>query len=382
MKVSISVGGRFHAFDLASVLEKNGVLLELVTSYPAFTARPFGIPSGKVKSVLIKELIERASRKFLKREFPKPVTAWLFDRIASFRLSKKADIYIIWSSYALYSFRRIRKKNPEAILILERGSSHIAVQNQLLLKAGVRRPVYPSVIRKETQEYHMADFIALPGVFSRRTFIEMGVSEQKLQVNPYGVDLSKFPMKAGTEKTEVFTVGYVGSLSGRKNIRGLIEACRQLVSGGRKLRLLLVGGVDPATFEKQELAGLPWVEYPGPQPQNDLFRFYHQMDVFVLNSVEDGFGMVILQALSCGVPVIGTVNTGAPDVIREGENGFVIPAEESQCLAEKLRFLYDHPQILPDMRKNARKSVETGFSWNEYGIRYLNFLAGIKKIES
>lgn len=380
MKVSISVGGRFHAFDLASVLERNGFLHELITSYPAFTAKPFGIPSGKIKSILIKELIERFFRNFFMVEFPKSVTSWLYDRIASFRFSHDADIYIIWSSYADYSFTRIRKNNPSAILILERGSSHIAVQNRLLLKAGVWHPVSLPVIKKETKEYTMADYIALPGIFSKRTFLEEGIPDEKLLVNPYGVDLSQFPYKPKDQEQQVFTVGYVGSLSARKNVMGLIQACQKLVADGRQLRLLLIGGLERATFDKKVLKSKPWIDYPGPQRQNQLFRFYHQMDVFVLNSYEDGFGMVILQALSCGVPVIGTENTGAPDVIIQGENGFVIPVENTNILLEKIGFLMDNQEIRQSMRVKARYSVESGFSWEDYGKRYIANLVRIEKM--
>lgn len=377
MKVSISVGGRFHAFDLAGSLEKNGLLHELITSYPVFVAVRFGIPRKKVKSILIKELAERFFRKFLKREFPKPISANLYDWLASFRFDFSSDVYIIWSSYALHSIRKIRKKNPGAIIILERGSAHIAVQNNLLIQSGIKYPIYPSIIRKEIEEYNLADFISLPGQFAKRTFIEQGINPKKIVINPYGVDLEGFPLGPAIKDKTVFTVGYVGSMSTQKNVMGLINACRYLVQQGIALRLLLIGGIDHGTFNPKKLESEPWIDYLGPKPQSELPSYYHKMDIFVLNSIQDGFGMVILQALSCGVPVIGTENTGAPDVIKENWNGFIIPIWDDQKLTEKISYLIQYPEKLTEMKIHARKSVLSGFSWTDYGNRYSQFLLAL-----
>lgn len=376
MKVSISVGGRFHAFDLAGFLEKNGYLNELITSYPAFTAKPFGVPEKKVKSILVKELVERFFRQILKLEFPKPVSANLYDWLASFRFSKGSDIYIIWSSYALISIKRIRKKNKNATIVLERGSAHIAVQNKLLVSVGVKRPVWQSIIQKEEKEYQKADFISLPSQFSMQTFLDCGIDPKKLNVNPYGVDLSGF--LPNRKKEPVFCIGYVGVMSSQKNVKGLIEACEQLIDKGYSLKLLLVGGLEIGGVTKEFLTSFGWVDYVGKVPQSELQTYYCKMDLFVLNSVQDGFGMVILQALACGVPVIATENTGAPDVVRDGINGYIIPVNATVCLSDKIRFLIENPNLLPELSHNARKSVDSGFSWDDYGNRYINFLLSLK----
>jgi glycosyltransferase involved in cell wall biosynthesis len=86
-------------------------------------------------------------------------------------------------------------------------------------------------------------------------------------------------------------------------------------------------------------------------------------------SIEDGFGMVIVQALACGLPVICTNNSGGPDIVREGVNGYIIPARSVSLLKERIMYLYKRPQLLRDFSDDARKHVEAGFTWDDYGER-------------
>src|SRR5258705_153155 len=75
--------------------------------------------------------------------------------------------------------------------------------------------------------------------------------------------------------------------------------------------------------------GVTWL---GHQPKPRVRELMSQADVLVLPSIEDGFGMVILQALACGCPVIASSNTGGPDVIVPGQTGFIVPANDDDCL--------------------------------------------------
>lgn len=378
MKVTVSVGGKFHGFYLAKCLQDHGFLEQLVTSYPKFEVKKSGINVAKVSSIVLKEVVSRFWHKVFKKYPYEIITAVLFDFIASLIINKKSDIYIIWSSYALKTIKRLKKKNPKAIIILERGSSHIQSQNELLEAAGLYKPISKRIIKREVAEYELVDFISLPSLFAKRTFIEKNIDESKLFVNNYGVDLSDFKPDQ-LEKNDTFVVGYVGSLSAQKNIKGLIEACKVLIEKGLNISLHLIGGLDTETFDRKILVAYPWIFYFGSQKQSKLPIFYNRMDIFVLNSIQDGFGMVILQALSCGVPVIATENTGGPDIIKNGYNGFIIPINDEKSLCEQIEYCYNHREQTKKMGENARKSVESGLSWDDYGRRYVTFLESIIK---
>ena len=103
-KIIISVGGRFHAFNLAKQLLKRGFLKRLITSYPKFEVKKHGIPSQKTSSILIKELLERSWRKlpvFLRNIYnPQFFISDLYDKLASRKITK-SDIFVGWSSFSL-----------------------------------------------------------------------------------------------------------------------------------------------------------------------------------------------------------------------------------------------------------------------------------------
>jgi glycosyltransferase involved in cell wall biosynthesis len=375
MKVCISVGGRFHAFYLAKYLQDKGYLHKLVTSYPKFEVKKYGIETNKISTVVSKEIIERSWYK-ITGKYPSNIFMcnW-YDKLAAYQMPVDSDVYIIWSGFALHTIRKIRKYNPKAIIILERGSAHIAEQAKLLFAISQKEAIDKKMIAKELAEYEAVDIISTISIFAKKSFELHNFPSERIFVNNMGVDLQEFPFydrKVKAEK-QPFVVGYVGVMSSQKNINGLILAVKTLIEEGLHIQLLLVGNTDNNTFDKN-LLNQSFINYQGGQPQNKLHEFYRDMDLFVLNSVQDGFGMVILQAMSTGLAVIGTTNTGTPDVVKDGEQGFVIPIENDGILAEKIRFCYENRQKCLEMGQNARKRVEKGFSWEDYGQRYVQYL--------
>jgi glycosyltransferase involved in cell wall biosynthesis len=375
MKVTISVGGRFHAFYLAKYLQDKGYLHKLVTSYPSFEVKKYGIENNKISTVVSKEIIERGCYK-LTGKYPSNIFMcnW-YDKLAAYQMPMDSDIYIIWSGFALHTIRKIRKYNPKAIIILERGSAHIVEQAKLLVESETKVIIQKEMVAKEVAEYESVDIISTISLFAKKSFEMHNFPAQKIFVNNMGVDLREFPFYNRKIKTsqEPFVVGYVGVMSSQKNVKGLISATQKLVEKGFNIQLLLVGLVDNNSFDKN-LLYQPFINYQGGQPQSKLHEFYKEMDLFVLNSLQDGFGMVILQAMSTGLAVIGTTNTGTPDVVKDNEQGFIIPINSDEILAEKIRFCYENREKCLEMGQNARKKVEKGFTWEDYGNRYVEYL--------
>ena len=130
MKVSIIVGGRFHAFNMAEELDKNGYLKEIITSYPRFyVTKNFNIKHNKIIPLPLKEII---SRSFINKYFNlNDKIIDYFDKKASSLIDlENLDILVGWSSFSLNSF--LKAKNSKCIKILERGSTHIQYQQDIL----------------------------------------------------------------------------------------------------------------------------------------------------------------------------------------------------------------------------------------------------------
>lgn len=370
MKVTISVGGRFHAFNLAKELRKRGYLKKLITSYPKSEAANFGIPKEKVSSLILAELIGRSYRKlpgFLRSlGNPQYLNCELFDRWSAKRISD-SDICVAWSSYALHTLREAKRQG--AVAVVERGSSHIEFQHALLReeyeKFGLK-PVlgHPKVVEKELMEYEEADFIGIPSLYVKRTFLEKGIPEAKLIHVPYGVDLQQF--KQIPKLDNIFRVVFAGGMTLRKGVHYLLQAFSELNLPNSELMLIGTKNPEIEPFFKKYEGKFKWI---GHVPQKELYKYYSQGSVFVIMSVEEGLAMVQTQAMACGLPVICTTNTGGEDIVRDGKDGFVIPIRDVEKLKEKLLYLYENPVVREATGKSAKERVASGFTWDDYGDR-------------
>jgi glycosyltransferase involved in cell wall biosynthesis len=96
-----------------------------------------------------------------------------------------------------------------------------------------------------------------------------------------------------------------------------------------------------------------------------LNQYYSGASVFVFPSLVEGFALVLLEAMSCGIPVIATPNTAGPDILSDGVEGFIIPIRDVEALKEKLEWCYCHPQELAEMGRAARRKAEQ-LNWGLY----------------
>ncbi|KAA8732061.1 glycosyltransferase family 4 protein [Acinetobacter qingfengensis] len=378
MKILISVLGRFHAFDLAKQLNKHNVLYKINTTFPKFKVQKWGIEKNKIQSNLFIELIRRYAPKFMKKN----ITNWAYhaQAVSNINLLKHVDVYIGWSGSSLEAL--IEAKKNGKITIVERGSSHYSYQMNILQEEyaiyGTSFAPNKKVWQRELKEYELADYISIPSTFVKNTFLQYGVPEEKLLLNPYGVDLTHF--RKVEKKDKVFRIITSGNLSIRKGTRYLLEAFDQLMLDNAEI--WHIGSIHDDMKEWLSHYKNTNVYFLGHKPQNDLYQYYSQGSVFVLMSLEEGMAMVQPQAMACGLPLVISTNTGGSDLISEqGREGYVIPIRDVEKLKSVLLELYYNPKKLVEMSRNAQKRVEKGFTWNDYGDRYIRNLNEIFKSE-
>src|SRR5690606_29766449 len=102
-------------------------------------------------------------------------------------------------------------------------------------------------------------------------------------------------------------------------------------------------------------------------PQSSLPEIYRGADVFVFPSLLEGMGLVVLEAMACGLPIITTPN-GPSDIVRDGIDGFVVPVRDPDAIAERLEYLYKHPDQRQEMGHNAQIRARE-FTWKAYRER-------------
>lgn len=260
--------------------------------------------------------------------------------------------------------------------VCDRGSSHIRFQDQLLREEYKRwglvfEGIDPRIIAKEEAEYAQADRITVPSEFVRKSFIEMGVPAHKLSKVIYGARLDRFH-KVADQPKDKFTVLWVGSVGIRKGFLDLYEAFRTLKHPEKEL--IVVGEVELEMKSLMSSKDLTGITFMGSVPNRDLPRIYSTAHVFVLPSIEDGFGMVQGEALACGCPVIASSNTGAEDLFTDGVEGFIVPIRSPKHICERLQQLADDPVLQSQLSEAAISRVAALKGWDTYGNTFANVL--------
>ena len=167
-----------------------------------------------------------------------------------------------------------------------------------------------------------------------------------------------------------FRFAFVGLVTARKGIPLLIEAWKKLERA--EAEIWLIGPVSEAA--RRAIPQLKGLVIKGPVGQEDVPGLLQQCDVFVFPSFFEGFGLVILEAMACGLPVITTTATAGPDILTEGENGWLTNPGAVDELVERLRWCCDHRDEVRQMGKKARATAEK-FTWAAYGDRWVRILA-------
>ena len=383
MRVVLSTPGKFHTFDLARELYAHGALAAIFTGYPRFKLRNEGLPQELIDTF---PWIQAPYMAFpWKQLLPKTIiqqwellTAIPFGNWVARKLPA-CDVYVGLSGSSLAAGKQAHKLG--AAYICDRGSAHIRVQDALLREEHEKWGVpYSGIdartIAREESEYAEADIITVPSIFAYRSFIEQGIAAKKLRLLPYGVNVSRFQPVAKPAEDH-FEVLYVGAMSLQKGIQYLVQAYKKMSHLNKSLTF--VGAPSPELMALLQARNL-WTEdikVLGHMQQAELKNIMSRSHVLVLPSIQDGFGMVMAQAMACGCPVIASRNTGGEDLFTDGDEGFIVPIRDVDALVERLQQLADYPEQRVAMGQRALARVQSFGGWNRYGEKAMAVYAEV-----
>jgi glycosyltransferase involved in cell wall biosynthesis len=215
----------------------------------------------------------------------------------------------------------------------------------------------------------------------KEKLVEKGIPEEKLEVIPNGVNVEDFNVsEEEVERVrrkyglEGIVVMFAGTVTPRKGVLELMKAAELL--NRRDVLFLVVGNLDldkeyaRKVMEYAKDKGIN-AKFTGFVPYEDLKALYSACDVFVLPSFEEGQGVVLLEAMASGKPLIGSKVGGIPMQIREGWNGFLVKPGDVEQLAEKIRYLVENESERTKMGRNSKKLAEDEFDWEKIAGRYL-----------
>jgi starch synthase len=274
-----------------------------------------------------------------------------------------------YEGVALHTFRAARRQGTTCIYELPCGYWYYDIE--LLREEAALRPEYADTIpilshsadflKDRDEELELADHIIFPSDHVRRTLRRAPISAEKFYKVPYGTDESKGPTRVlGSSRARKLRVLYVGALTQRKGIGYLLDAVKIL---GSSVEFTMVGPrngqsacIDAAVREHRWIPSIP---------HNAVLDEMAQNDVFVMPSLSEGLALVILEALSRGLPVITTTSSGAEEIIRDGQDGFFVPIRSAEAIAQKLELLNQDRDLLDHMSASAVERARE-FTWQAY----------------
>ncbi|HZF43810.1 MAG TPA: glycosyltransferase family 4 protein [Sphingomonadaceae bacterium] len=210
-------------------------------------------------------------------------------------------------------------------------------------------------LERLAQESALADHIVVASSFTKRTLIEQGISEARVSVIPYGVDVEAFPTRTTPPPSGgPLRIVFVGSFVQRKGMSYLLDAVAAFPAGDVKL-IVATRKIDWP--ELPAFARSDRVEFKLGLSRDELVQLLHGCDVFALPSLIEGFGLVITEAMATGLPVIATDHTCAGDIVEGGETGFVVPIRDAAALIAAIQKCLDRRTELFAMGQKASEAA-------------------------
>ena len=360
MKIAIVVQGRFHAFDLGTALLGRGHDVTVFTNYPKWTVKRFGFPDAHVRSFWLHGVVSRGAFRLYDGVQARP--EWwlnpLFGRWAARELSRESwDVIHGWTGVSedILTTTAIRTR----LNLLMRGSAHIRTQDAILkdeehrTAARLNRPDQ-WIQQREEREYKIADRIVVLSTFARDSFVARGVRPDKLWLVPLGANTGMFRPTPDVVEARCrrilsgapLRVLYVGALSLQKGLWDARSIASRLQGNSFLFRF-----VGPITREARGVvADIRLLADVIPKTrQDELPRWYAESDVFLFPTLQDGFAVVLAQAQASGLPILTTPNCSGPDLVREGETGWIIPVRDAEAFVDRLRWCDENRPALADM---------------------------------
>jgi glycosyltransferase involved in cell wall biosynthesis len=374
---------------MALALAEHGMLARYVTGVPAHLQaisvwlRPFlkqhlaahaiDIEPQLVKHVFVAPIVRRLASRFasyaIAVDWSHRGEAW-FDWLAAREVAAlKPDIVVCYENAALATFQTAKKLGIRTVL--DAASFHYAWQDRFYDPVESRR-AHRRIVQRKEAEIKLADRVLTVSELARESYLEAGVEDKRTKAVPMGVDLSRFVPKQDARQNGPVRFVFVGQIGPRKGADVIRAAIERVHAQQTSFQLTLIGNYEMSPYFDQvkHCRHIGWLSHAA------LAAELPKHDVLILPSRHDSFGMVVAEAMACGLPAIVTENVGAKEMVTPELNGTIVPAGDAISLADAMGWFIDHLDRLPEMAAAARASAER-YSWNEYRSRVVATLCEV-----
>ena len=266
-------------------------------------------------------------------------------------------------------------KDTQTLRIYDLPIAYWKTLRQLLAEEAERMPAWKASLgggisdseiklERKTQELELAEVVICPSQFVAHSLPEAAQQDKTIIVAPFGSPINSSPrnFSATLSKTHKLRILFAGSMSQRKGLGDLFAAMKLLKRND--VELVVMGNLQaPLAFYRNQYSG--FIYEPG-RSHPEVLKLMRSCDALCLPSIVEGRALVMQEALSQGLPLIITPNTGGEDLIDEGSTGFLIPIRSAEKIAERISWLADHRQSLEEMSL-ASQAKARQLTWSNYG---------------
>jgi len=285
----------------------------------------------------------------------------------------------------LFALRRNKGRGP-AVISRSHGLEHLNYRRTLgdaadglTSKGWTRRIYYPTVrLPQVAAAARLGDALIVLNEGDRDFALARGWQPpDRVHVVAHGVSERFLADAPPLDAPRGQGVLFCGSWDAVKGAPYLARAMAILAEAGDAPRLTILGPGLPesAVLESFPAAARPFVRVVPRAPEDEVMRHYREHDLLVMCSTYEGFGMVVVEAMSQGLPVIATPVGCAPMVVRDGENGMMVPARDPAALAAAFRRLMADAPLRRRMAEGASLSARQ-FTWRATAERTLRVYQG------
>jgi len=393
MSVLVAHPTRQHSHRLAHALQDAGLLDSYWTLLPdrrALSWLPASLdgllpsavmrhslqflPGDKVHALVGPLLLQKLASRFHSVAF-RQLGEWMawavFDRWVARQLPRLRPKVVVGYEMCCADTFRVAKELG-ITCVLDAAAFHHAMQDKILDedKYGAKTWAGKRLRLRKQKEVELADRIICVSELARRSYIDVGVDENRIVVNPVGCDLTKFASPAVLARAGAPKFVFVGIPAYRKGFDLLTASYGRLLAEYLEAELHVVG--DPAMAGR--LVADNRIQIHGKLSHDQLSKLLAQMDCLVLPSRLESFGMVVVEALAAGVPVIVSDHAGSSEAIRENENGWVVPAGDEAALFERMLTCCRDIDHVRSMSATCTRSA-ADHDWSHYSKRSVEIFA-------
>lgn len=402
MKVIVAHPGKQHSYKTAEALYENNLLYKYITTvynkpsiisklinlfFPKFIKDKFNQRRSEILPDSIVDTKCALLGLILLYIYKLPINKKIIDyfyrkvednfglKVAKIAIKMNVDAVIMYDTTCNECFKYLKNKAPHIKRIQD-----VSIANRLFMKDNYIKDIVKTKsnglkqeqihlwdeknIFRYKEEIDLSQYFIVASQMSKRSIIYTTKQDKNIYVIPYGVTNKFFQSSALTKThTSPLKLIYVGLICYRKGLHHLLP----LISYYFKdtVELTLVGYYHPNNSLYQRYKDYPNIKFTGPINHKELYKYYQEADVFVFPTLGEGYGLVILEALSCGIPCIVSNLAGGDDAIENGKNGFVFEGGNDSDLINKIQWFIDHPCKINEMSSYC-KEIARQYTWERY----------------